>query len=248
MMTDPLGWRRFCFTPLVAHILDTPESALVAGVAGKRSSVTMATYKEFGDAFRHASRTAEFTLAQLSKLEEKFNPWDDLPAYIKAAKAIGLNGVNCPYWRNWALAQPSDFLTLEILHHWLKMFFDHVLKWCLEAANAAELDYRFSILRHHTGMRHFPEGVSRAKQCTGREHRDIMRYIVAVVAEAAGITKEFITAIASIVNFFYLSQAPKISDTVLTEIDEELSCFHDQKKAILKAKARKGKNGPIKNW
>jgi hypothetical protein len=35
MMSDPLGWRRFCYTPLAAYIVDTPESALIAGVGGK---------------------------------------------------------------------------------------------------------------------------------------------------------------------------------------------------------------------
>ena len=51
MMSDPLGWRRFCFTPLAAYIVDTPESTLMAAVAGKTSSVTMASYKQFGDDF-----------------------------------------------------------------------------------------------------------------------------------------------------------------------------------------------------
>ena len=50
MMDDPLGYRRFCFTPLVSCIVDTPEAALYAGVGGKTSPVTMASYKEFGNA------------------------------------------------------------------------------------------------------------------------------------------------------------------------------------------------------
>jgi hypothetical protein len=53
MMSDPLGYQRFCFPPLTACIVDTPESALIAEVGGKTSSVTMAFYKHFGDTFRH---------------------------------------------------------------------------------------------------------------------------------------------------------------------------------------------------
>ncbi|KAJ7741685.1 hypothetical protein B0H16DRAFT_1728463 [Mycena metata] len=247
MMSDPLGWQRFCYTPLAAYILDTPESLLVAGVAGKRSSVTTASYKEFGDPFRHPSRTRAMTLAQLKELEEELDPWD-LPAYIKAAKAEGLNGVHRPFWRDWAMSEPSDFLTPEILHHWLKMFYDHLCQWCLQAVGAAELDFRFSVLRPHTGMRHFQEGISKAKQTTGREHRDIMRYIVPVIAEATGITKEFLTTIASLVNFFYHGQAPAINEDILEKIDATLGRFHDHKQAILDAGARKGKKGAINNW
>ncbi|KAJ7746028.1 hypothetical protein B0H16DRAFT_1321423, partial [Mycena metata] len=75
MMSDPLGWRRFCFTPLVAYILDTPESAMVAGVAGKTSSVTTASYKNFGDAYRHPPRTRDYTVQQLHQLERHTDPW-----------------------------------------------------------------------------------------------------------------------------------------------------------------------------
>ena len=45
MMSDPLGYLQFCFTPLAAYVMDTPELALISGVAGKTLSVTMALYK-----------------------------------------------------------------------------------------------------------------------------------------------------------------------------------------------------------
>ncbi|KAJ7030184.1 hypothetical protein C8F04DRAFT_1211785 [Mycena alexandri] len=187
------------------------------------------------------------TLAQLKELEQAIDPWD-LPAYIKSAKALGLNGVHRPFWRDWPLAEPTDFLTPEILHHWLKMFYDHLCRWCLEAVGEAELDFCFSVLRPHTGMRHFKEGISKAKQTTGREHRDIQRYIVPAIAEAAGITKPFLTTIASLVDFFYHGQAPAIDEDVLDKMDASLGRFHDHKQAILDAGARKGKKGPINNW
>ena len=51
MMSDPLGWCQYCFTPLVSTIIDTPEALLYAGVGGKTSPLTMAAYKQFGNAF-----------------------------------------------------------------------------------------------------------------------------------------------------------------------------------------------------
>jgi hypothetical protein len=50
MMSDPAGNSRFCFTPLVAYIADSPEAAMLAGVGGKTSHITMAYDKTFGDA------------------------------------------------------------------------------------------------------------------------------------------------------------------------------------------------------
>ena len=53
MMSDPFGFHRFCFTPLAAYIVDTPEAAMLSGVGGKTSHVTMASHKQFGDSYRH---------------------------------------------------------------------------------------------------------------------------------------------------------------------------------------------------
>lgn len=84
MMADPLGYKRFCYTPLAAYIVDTPESALISGVAGKTSSITMASYVNFGDPFRHAPRTAPVTLETLENIENQVNPWN-LEAYEREA-------------------------------------------------------------------------------------------------------------------------------------------------------------------
>ncbi|KAJ7913327.1 hypothetical protein B0H13DRAFT_2232352 [Mycena leptocephala] len=167
------------------------------------------------DAHRHPSQTRDHTIAQLRRLEKTMDPWDLRP-YIKKAKLHRLNGVHQPFWRDWPLAEPSAFLTLEMLHHWFKLFFDHVVKWCIAAL--------------------------------GREHHDMMRYIVPVIADAAGVSKGFLKAIAMIVTFFYHGQAPAIDADVLDKMENALSCFHQNKQAILKAGVRKGKKGPINNW
>lgn len=247
MMSDPLGSLRRCHTPLASCIIDTPESTMLSGVAGKTSSVTMASYKQFGDSFRHEPRTASTTLAQIAAILEQYDPWDDFEEFVKAAKKIGLNGVHLLFWRDWYLSEPALFLTPEPLHHWHKFFWDHDAKWCIHAVGDDEIDFRFIILCPHTGFRHFKEGISKLKQVTGREHRDIQRYIVSVIAGA--VPASFVIAIRSLMDFRYLSQAPRISDDVCSEIDSALKSFHDHKQSILNAHARLGKgNRPIENW
>ena len=53
MMLDPLGWCQYCFTPLAVAIIDTPEALMYAGISPRASPITMATYKQFGNAFQH---------------------------------------------------------------------------------------------------------------------------------------------------------------------------------------------------
>jgi hypothetical protein len=246
MMSDPLGYQRFCFPPLAAYIVDTPESALIAGVGGKTSSITMAFYKHFGDNFRHEPRTASTTIAQLMALEENAHPWD-LSRYVSQAATMRLNGVHRPFWRDYPLADPSVFLTPEPLHHWHKQFWDHDVKWCINAVGAAEIDFRFSVLRPQTSFRQFKEGISALKQVTGREHRDVERYIIPVIAGA--VSAGFLTAIRSLLDFRYLAQAPTIDEDICAQIELALHDFHIHKQAIIDAKARRGKgNSLITNW
>lgn len=245
MMSDSLGHRRFCFTPLAAYIVDTPESTLIAGVAGRTSSVTLASYKQLGDNFRHEPRTASTTLAQLHVVEQKANPWD-LQAYFKAASQLHLNGVHRPFWVDWAMSDPSTFLTPEPLHHWHKAFWDHDAKWCINAVGAAELDFRFSILHQHVGFRHFKEGISSLKQVTGREHREVQRYIVSVIADV--VPPNFLVSIRALMDFRYLAQSMQIDEQMCTMIDAALEEFHAHKDSIIALGARRGKAHAIDHW
>ena len=164
MMSDPLGYCQYCFTALTSCIVDTPESALYACVAGKTLSVTTADFTQFGDPFRHEPLIGSKTLSQLQILEEEFDSWD-LAAYISAAKKkFRLNGVHQPFWRDWLLSEPSSFLTPEVLHHFHKMFWDHDTQWCINVVGPAEIDFQFSILHPHVGFHHFKEGISQLKQ------------------------------------------------------------------------------------
>jgi hypothetical protein len=248
MMSDPYGSLRFCYTPLATYIVDNQEALLLSGVSGKTSPITMASLKQFGDAFRHEPRTASTTLAQLLAVKSKVDPYDDIKAYvIEAKKKFRLGGVDKPFWRDWPLAEPSLFLTPEPLHQFNKEFYDHDLKWCIRMLGEQEIDFRFSILQPRVGFRHFNGGVSKLKQVTGREHRNIQQYIVSIIAGAA--PRDFVIAIRSMMDFRYLAQAPEVDDTMCAKMDAALLEFHNHKAAVIDAGVRVGKgNHPILNW
>jgi hypothetical protein len=82
---------------------------------------------------------------------------------------------------------------------------------------------------------------------TGREYRDIQRYIIPVIAGA--VPKPFLTAVRALMDFRYLAQAPEIDDNICKRITESLTEFHTHKSAIIKAGARCGKGKKvIDNW
>lgn len=247
MMADPHGFNHMCYTSLAVYIADTPEAAMLSGVAGLTSHMTMADYTQFGDPFRHEPRTGSTTLAQIDSLTSMVDPWD-LRAYHKIALSrFRLNTVHQPFWRDWALSDPTHFLPPEPLHHWHKMFWDHDVQWCIRLLGEAEINFRFNILQPRTGFRHFEEGIAGLKQSTGREHRDIQRYIVSIITGIA--PRSFIIAIRSLMDFRYLSQSKVLDSLTLTRITAALQEFHDHKHAILDARVRVGsKKNVINNW
>ena len=246
IMSNALGSLQYVFTPLASYVVDTPESAMLAGVGGKTLSLTMASHKTFGDAFQHKPQTVSTTLAQLQALEERVDPWD-LEAYVTAAELFRLNSVHQPFWCDLALAEPSKFLTPEPLHHWHKMFWDHDAKWCIRVVGGAEIDFRFSVLHPHTGFCHFKEGISKLKQVTGHEHHDIQCYIIPIIAGA--VPKRFLIVVRALTDFRYLSQAPEISNEMCIKIQDALAEFHEHKDAIISAGGRTGKKrNVINNW
>jgi hypothetical protein len=154
MLSDPLGNLRWCFTPLAAFIVDTPESQLISCVGGKSSPVTIAIYDQFGDDFRHPPRTGAITLSTINEVNMVPEAMESIEKYEKVAKNYRLSGAHLPFWRDWPLSDPSIFLTSEPLHHWHKQFWDHDVKWCIHAVGDEEIDFRFSVLHPHSGYRH----------------------------------------------------------------------------------------------
>ncbi|KAI6015807.1 hypothetical protein BKA83DRAFT_4060711 [Pisolithus microcarpus] len=235
MMADPLGNVRFCFTPLVSYIVDTPEACMLACIRGKTSPVTKAMYKNFGDPFRHGPWTSEETLCQLESIP--CDP-DDIEAYFDTCAQFRLSGVSRPFWRDWLLSDPHRFLTPECLHHWHRMSWDHDVKWCKCALGSEELDFRFSLLPPITGLCQFKSGITKLKQVGGRTQRDIQRYLVAVIAGAAH--PDVVAVVCALTEFCYLAQAPVITEEGCEKIAAALAEFHHYKQAIIDGGLRRG--------
>ncbi|KAG2123438.1 hypothetical protein DEU56DRAFT_745404 [Suillus clintonianus] len=172
---------------------------------------------------------------------------DDIVTFFREAQKFRLNGVDLPFWRDWALSEPSHFFTPELLHHIHKQFWDHDAKWLISAVGDSEIDFRFSVLQPITGYRQFHSGISKLKQVTGRCQRDVQRYIIAVSADAA--PAGVIAAVRALMQFRYLVQLPRVDEEDLGRILRSLDEFHAKKDAIITAGARRGKgNKPITNW
>ena len=172
------------------------------------------------------------TLASLDTLSRSFNPSDIKVYATNAWELFHLNGVDLPFWCDWGLPDgtlpnPSQLFPIKILHHLHKAFWDHEVKWIIQAISGCELDTRFSLLQPQSGYRHFSSGISTLKQVTGREHHNIQQYILGLIAD--GAHPEFIVCIRALLNLKYLSQLHNVNINILNDISRALKTFHDFK-------------------
>lgn len=93
---------------------------------------------------------------------------------------------------------------------------------------------------------HFAGGVSHIKQMTGREHRDIQRTLVTIIATAPGVEAGFLWAIQAMIDFIYQAQSPVHTETSIQRMEDALHEFHDYKHAIVDAGAQKTQSGSVK--
>lgn len=182
-MSNSHGNIRIVHTLLVSYIADYPEQRLIACVSGNASPISTAILTNFGDSTAHPRRTGAFTLSRIADVCAQFDPISQLPAFTAACHKKELNGVHQPFWQHWGTADPSIFLTPDALHAWHKMFFDHPLRWIMNIVGAKEFDRRLSILQPRVGIRSWPNGVSKLKQLTGREHRALEKLVIAIAGE-----------------------------------------------------------------
>ncbi|EGO05155.1 hypothetical protein SERLA73DRAFT_68786 [Serpula lacrymans var. lacrymans S7.3] len=244
-ISDPFGLVQYVFTPLVAYQADLLEQQLIACVAKNSSPVSLAMLEFFGDPRPHSPCTGSYTLKQIYDISKKVNPWQ-VGQFQTAAKAVGLSGVQQPFWRDWHLAKPSKSLTPEILHTCHKFFFDHILMWCKSMLGNDELDTRYKSYHKRISFCHFTKGASHIKQMTGRDHCDIQRTIVPTIASAA--SNNAVHSIHGLIDLFYLAQNPTHTPTSIDHMMNALAKFHHYKDAILEAEARRGKKGTIDNF
>lgn len=244
-LSDPTGQVRKCHTPLVSWIADLPEQRVLSGVTSNQSPTSIATLEQFGDGVCYPRRTRDITLVKIAIACSTTDP-KDLPAFIKTCSALGLNGVHQPFWRDWGRADPSQFLTPDALHQWHKFFFDHVVKWVINIMGGEELDRRMAAIQPRVGVRHWPRGVSKLKQCTGREHRDLEKILV--VCAAGAVDDSCLRAIRAIIEFIFLAQGLLLYPEHFHAQIEALREFHHYKSAIVTAGGRRGKHGPIPHF
>jgi hypothetical protein len=247
-MADSFGHVRRCFTLIASHIADHEEKWLSAIAMQSYSATTLARAKDFGNATRSAPRNRAFILKTLKRIRKDIDPKMSFSRFVKESRKHGLTGVDNPWWKPHLSADPHYFLTTELLHTVHKFWRDHIFSWIKNAMGSQELDRRLKSLHARVGFRTWRRGIAHITQWTGREDRELQRYIVAVASNAPGITRKALKSLRAAMDFIYLAQYESHRDTTLGYMTNALKTFHATKAEWLRIGARRGEKGPLDHF
>lgn len=241
LMPDARGNLRLVRTILLAHIADHPEQQLIACSAGDASPISLARHDALGLETCQDLRTGDQTLALIKTVTEtqKIDPLS-ISRYVEAARKLGLNGVDRPYWKGWNHADPSKFLTPDALHQWHRFFWDHPMKWARQLLGDAEINRRYMVLQKHVGRHHFRKGFTTFSQHTGREYRELQASFIAVISGHKNITPGIMRAFRAILDFIYIGQFETHTTTTIRQLEAALVRFHAEKHHLSNAGVRDG--------
>ncbi|KAG6852201.1 hypothetical protein H0H87_010598, partial [Tephrocybe sp. NHM501043] len=84
-----------------------------------------------------------------------------------------------------------------------------------------ELDYRLSIQQRRIGTQSWPNGISKLKQLTGREHGELEKIIIAAAGDALPDTA--MEPIRSLLDFIFQAQNLVFYDETVTALRHNLA-------------------------
>ncbi|KAG8730952.1 hypothetical protein FRC10_002161, partial [Ceratobasidium sp. 414] len=230
-MTCGDGKIRRCFPILAAYCADNPEQTLVA--CCKKNLCHRCTverdkrgdYAESPD--RHHVDSANALIAQARRRRG-----------TQYLVNNGLHPFGEPFWARLPHCNIYTALTPDLLHQLHKgVFREHVMAWCLKLVDKDEFNDRFKAMPSHSNLRHFAKNVSELSQTTGKEHREMEKVFIGVMAGL--IPNDVMPALRSLLDFIYYAQLPTHTTTTISWLENALRQFHDSKDVFVQHGIRK---------
>ncbi|KAH7904461.1 hypothetical protein BJ138DRAFT_989786, partial [Hygrophoropsis aurantiaca] len=184
---------------LAAYVADYPEQCLVACCMENRCPLCKVDPNLRGTNSPSIKRDMREALDKL--VQNELHP---STALKQEFKSLGLRPVYPPFWSTLPHSDIFEAFTPDLLHQLHKgVFKDHLVKWCISVIGTGEIDSRFKSMTSHHGLRHFKNGISSVSQWTGKEHKEMEKVFLGLVA--GGTDPRIVRAVRAVTDFIYYS-------------------------------------------
>ncbi|KAG9073879.1 hypothetical protein FS749_014599 [Ceratobasidium sp. UAMH 11750] len=230
------GYVRHCYPILAAYIADNPEQTLIAGCQRNLCHRCTVPQDERGELPNQPPppRIPDHTAVALEA--------QSLGHTSSLFHDQGLKPFGKPFWADLPHTNIFSCLTPDILHQLHKgVFKDHLMNWCLQLIERADgnldnVDYRYMAMPEHSNLRHFSSGVSKLKQTTAHEHREMQKVFMAVMAGL--VPNDVLPVILAVIDFIHFARLPVHTTATLDLLDDALDRFHEHKHVFIKYNVR----------
>ncbi|KAH9939740.1 uncharacterized protein BXZ73DRAFT_43384 [Epithele typhae] len=207
---------------LAAYLADFPEQCLITCCKQNRCPTCIVEADQRGEPLDSLYRDPTTTKAALN------NPVTD-----KRFTNEGLHHVPEPFWANLPYANIFACIAPDLLHQLHKgVFKDHLVKW-VSTDLEDEVDARMARVPPYQDLRIFKRGISKIKQWTGNEYRQMERVFVGVASGLHASHPRVLVCTRAILDFIYLAHLPRHSTTTLTLLRDALATFHANKQVFV---------------
>ncbi|KAG1821369.1 hypothetical protein EV424DRAFT_1472331 [Suillus variegatus] len=213
--------------PIVAaYVADFPEQYLVACCMENRCPKCTMGRNERGGMTKSGVHKQDSTLENL-RLHQ-----DGEMSNGQFEGELGLQAIYSPFWATLPHHDIFSCITPDILHQLHKgVFKDHLISWCSEIIGEEELDAHFKAMTLYSGLQHFKKGISKWKQWTGANYRELQRVFLGVIAGA--VDNQILAAVCGVLDFIYYAQYQTHMDVTLSHMHNALASFHANKNIFL---------------
>ncbi|CCO37138.1 hypothetical protein BN14_11290 [Rhizoctonia solani AG-1 IB] len=106
------------------------------------------------------------------------------------------------------------------------------MKWCLKLVDETEFNDCYKAMPKHLNLWHFDKNISELSQTTGKEHREMEKAFVGMVAGL--VPDDVMPAVCALLDFIYYAQLPSHTETTISWLERSLKTFHEHKDAFIR--------------
>ncbi|KAI6014380.1 hypothetical protein PISMIDRAFT_57703, partial [Pisolithus microcarpus 441] len=146
--------------------------------------------------------------------------------------AQGLHPTFSPFWSDLLHSDIFVCISSDILRQLHQgIFKDHLKQWCIDITGKQNLNTCFGAMSHYPGLHHWSDSISKIKQWTGSEHKQLQWVFV---SSLIGTTthSDVVRASQVLLDFIYIVQYQSQTDGSIVALCQALNSFHDMKEVF----------------